>query len=46
MKKKPHWLFDPEEHGGAGNMYLYWLSVGLAFIGFIIWIIKQIIYAE
>ena len=45
-KNKKFWLFDPVEHGGEGNMYLYLLSVSLAFIGIIIWIIKQIIYAE
>jgi hypothetical protein len=45
MKKK-NFLFDPEEHGGEVNMYLYWLSIGTAVLGFIIWIIKQIIYAE
>lgn len=45
-KNKKFWLFDPEEHGGEGNMYLYFASIALAIIGVIIRIIKAINYAE
>lgn len=42
MNKKKNWLFDPEQHGGAGNMYVFWLSVSLAPLGFLLWLINQI----
>lgn len=37
-----HWLFNPNEHNGAGNMFVFWLSIGTGAIGFIIWLINQI----
>lgn len=44
--KQKFWFFDPEQHGGEGNMYIYFASIALGIIGLIIWTIKSIIYAE
>ena len=46
--KQKFWFFDPEEHGGEGNMYLYFFAIGIAILGFVIQVIKKLIvyYAE
>lgn len=34
--KKRNFLFDPKEHGGEGNMYIFWFSVAAGIIGFVV----------
>lgn len=29
-------LFNQEEHGGQANMYLFWFSVAVGIIGFVV----------
>ena len=46
-ENKKFWFFDPEEYGGVGNMYLYFISIGAAALAIICWLIKEIFfYAE
>lgn len=37
---KKFWLFDPEEHGGEANMYLFFISIVLGIIGIIVLFFK------
>jgi len=45
--KQKFWFFDPREHGGEANMYIYFASLGLAAFAVLVWLIKEIFfYAE
>lgn len=42
-KKNKWWHFAPEDLGGEGNFYLFWLGIGASFLGLIIYVIKTIV---
>ena len=41
---KTSFWFDPKEHGGLGNMRIYWLSIGAAALAIVVKLIINLLW--